>query len=345
MAAAHSTDAVTRAAHARARADRRLGGMIGDLFLADDARLSERTRLTVTRLLSETIGGIETQLRRQAARLLAAKGATAVAEAMLAGAGAAARLTAAGLLRDRALIEAVVARVQHREIAEALPVAARDGEGEPVSLLVRLAAVPDRVVAGAARALLAADSAGGIVLPAEVQHRLVWAVAAAIRPAIDDADADRAIADAAWRSLGAHDEGEALGAAAMRLAAAIDARSDELAPLLLEALGDRRLALFVAVLAHGSRLDFAQAEALVIEPDGERLWLALRALALDRATIARIALALSDADPRRDVEAFADAIDRIAAVSPAEASRALAPETLARDFRTAIHLLARVERP
>jgi hypothetical protein len=336
-----SSNAALRAASARARADARLLGGITDLFLADDARLDEQTRIGVAHLLDQTIGGIETELRRQAARLLAARGATAKAEALLGGGGAADRLTRAGLLRDETLIEALIARVRHDLIATALPVSAGGAGPDEASLLVRLAAVPDRVVATAARALLVADSRGAIVLAAETQHRLVWWIAAAIRPVQDDADSDRALAEAALRSLGAHDEGEGGEAAAMRLAAAIEARPDELAALLLETLGDRRLSLFVAVLATAIGLDFEQAQALVLEPEGERLWLALRAAQLDRPTIARIALALSDADPRRDIEAFADELDRIAAVDPADARLALAPETLGRDFRAAIRALAR----
>ncbi len=350
----HTTSAAEiggRAALARTRADARLAGAIADLFLPDDARLNDRTRLTLARRLADTVGEIEVELRRQAARLLAARGATGAAEALLrvgpaTGNGAAERLTRAGLLSDEVLMEELLARVEHELIAAALPPAAPGPE--EASLLVRLAAVPDRVVAGAARALLAADGQDRSSLPAELQHRLVWWVAAAIRPAAPDAnaapDVDRAIAEAATRSLGAHDEGERPEGVATRLATAIDARSDELAPLLLEALGDRRLSLFTAVLAHAARLDFEQARALVIEPEGERLWLALRAIHLDRPTIARIALALSDADPRRDIEAFADQLDRIAAIDPAEARLALAPETLERDFRAAIAALARSSR-
>ena len=331
--------AANRAAHARARADAWLLGAMDDFFLADDARLDEQSRVALARLLEETIAGIETELRRQTARLISARGRTAAAEALLTGSAAAERLMRAGLLRDEGLIEALIAQVRHRLLAAALPV--QVAGPDEASLLVRLAAVPDRVVAGAARALLAADSREGVTLAAELQHRLVWWVAAAIRPAAPDADADRAIAEAATRSLGAHDEGEGASAAAMKLAAAIDARPDELAPLLLESLGDRRLSLFVAVLARAIGLDWEQAQALVLEPEGERLWLALRAAQLDRPTIARIALALSDADPRRDIEAFADELDRIAAIDPAEARLALAPETLDRDFRVAIRALAR----
>lgn len=336
----HSTP-VARAASARVQAAWRLARVIDDLFLPDDARLDERSRLALAHRLSETVGAIETELRRQAARLLSARGAVAQAEALLAGAAApaAGRLAGAGLLRDEALIAELVAQVRYKLLADSLPTAA-DGRDEP-SLLVRLAAVPDRVVAAAAQALLVADSRGATSLPAEVQHRLVWWIAAAIRPATPDADADRAIAEAATRNLGAHDEGERVEAVAMRLAGAIDARPEELAPLLLEALGDRRLSLFIGVLARAVGLDYEQARALVLEPDGERLWLALRAIRIDRPTIARIALTLADADPCRDIEAFADQLDRIAAVEPAEARLALAPETLERDFRAAIAALAR----
>ena len=328
-----------RAATARARAAWRLAGVMDDLFLPEDARLDERTRLALAARLNETIGGIETDLRRQAARLLAARGASGPAERLLtARAGLAAeRLACAGLLRDESLIGELIAQVRHALLADALP--ASHG-GEETSLLVRLAGVPDRVVAAAAQALLVADS-NAALLPADVQHRLVWWVAAAIRPATPDPAADRAIAEAASRSLGAHDEGARGEAVATRLATAIDARHDEIAPLLLEALGDRRLSLFTAVLARAVGIDFEQARALVLEPDGERLWLALRAVQLDRPTIARIALTLSDADPRRDIEAFADQLDRIAAVEPADARLALAPETLERDFRAAIAALAR----
>ena len=334
---------VDRAARARVRADARLMGAIDDFFLPDDARLDERTRVGIAQLLDRLIGGVETELRRQAARLLSARSAIAAAEQMLTGAGAAERLTRAGLLRDVALMDALIARVRHDGIAVALPVAPTTHGEEPTdaSVLVRLAAVPDRVVATAARAMLVADSKGEVILPVGLQHRIVWWVAAAIRPAAPDPAADRAIAEAAVRSLAAHDEGEGGEAIAMRLAAAIDARPDELAPLLLEALGDRRLALFVAVLAHAIGLDYAQAQALVLEPEGDRLWLTLRAAQLDRQTIARIALALSDADPRRDIEAFADELDRIASVEPGEARLALAPETLDREFRAAIAALAR----
>lgn len=333
------SSAAERAAVARLRASERLAVAMADVFLPEDARLDDQTRLALADRLGRLVGGLEAELRRQAARLLAARGATDAADALQsARAGLALeRLTRAGLLRDEALVEELLAQTQLALMARAMKVAG----GEEASLLVRLAAVPDRVVAVAAQALLVADSREEAMLPAELHHRLVWQVAAAIRPDPSDAGTDRAIAEAATRSLAAHDEGERPDAVASRLAAAIDARPDELAPLLLEALGDRRPGLFTAVLAQAVGIDTAQLRTVVLEPEGERLWLALRAAQLDRQTIARIALTLADADPRRDIEGFADQLDRIAAVEPAEARLALAPETLNPAFRAAIGALAR----
>ena len=74
------------------------------------------------------------------------------------------------------------------------------------------------------------------------------------------------------------------------------------------------------------------------------VWLALRAAGLGRAAIARIALALADADPRRDIEAFADDLDGIVAVSAEAARAALAPLTLHQDLRLAIAALTRGSR-
>lgn len=346
--------AAARAEKARLRAEARLAGTIADFFLDADSRLDDRTRLTLAHVLGGIVGAIEADIRRHAARLLAGTGGTARAEALLTHGGVIERLTRAGLLRDEALMDELVARVRHDLIADALPVAIA-GPDE-ASLLVRLAGVPDTVVASAANALLAAESrrraanengtVAGSELPADLHHRLVWWIAAAIREGVVDpgAEEDRAIADAALRALAAHDEGDRPEAVATRLAAAIDARPDELAALLVESLGDRRLALFVAVLARAIGLDFDQARALTLEPEGDRLWLALRAADLDRATVARIGLALSDADPRRDIEAFADALDDIAAVPVAEARAALAPLSLHRDFRAALGALTRSER-
>jgi hypothetical protein len=336
-------------------ADARLTGAIADFFLAEDARLDERTRLMLGRVLAAVVQGIETDIRRHGGRLLSARGADVQAERLLKGhEDVVRRLARAGLLRDRQLMDELIAQVRCDLIAAALPPAATTQE--QASLLVRLSEVDDGVVAAAARALLAADARrraaaeqGGVpanVLPAELHHQLIWWVAASIREgqvaaAGDDSAVDRAIVEAAQRSLAAHDEGQRPESIAERLAAAIDARADELGELLIDSLGDRRLLLFIAVLGRAVDLDFAGARTIVLEPEGDRLWLALRAADLDRSTIARIALALADADPRRDIETFADDLDDIAAIPQDAARSALAPLTLHHDLRLAIDALAR----
>ena len=339
------------AERAARRADVWLDAAISDLFLPDDARLDERTRLASAATLRATVAGIEADLRRDAARLLSDRGAVRKAEGLLASdVDVAARLDAAGLLRDRELMEELIGGVRADLLAQGLPVAV-DQPDRP-SLLVRLGEVPDGAVATAARGLLAAESrratAGdpaaeaGRELPAELYHRVVWWVAAAIREgATPDADTDRAIAEAAQRSLAVHDEHDRAEAVAARLAAAIDPLPEEVPALLLEALGDRRLLLFLAVLARALDTDVETARGLVVEPGDERLWTALRAVGLGREAIARIAFSLADADPRRDIEALADQLDEIAAIDPDAARVALAPLSLPRSFRAAIRALGR----
>ena len=57
--------------------------------------------------------------------------------------------------------------------------------------------------------------------------------------------------------------------------------------------------------------------------------------------IARIGLALSEADPRRDLDSFAEALDDIAATPAPDARAALAPLLLHPDYRSALLALAR----
>ena len=339
-----------RARRADVRADDALQVAIADFLLADMGRLDDRTRLALRDAVRGAVAQVEQAMRRHAARLLADRGAAAAAEALLAArVDVVAKLTRAGLLRDEELLGELLARVRQDLIAAALPVAIL-GPDEP-SLIVRLAAAPDAVVARAAAALLVADNRrrdawesgirAGSDLPAELHHRLTWWVAAAIRRG---GDSDRAVAEAAQRCIASHDEGERADAVAMRLAVSLDPRPAELPDLLVEAIGDRRLGLFTALIAHAVGLPHDAARAITLEPEGDRLWLALRALDLPRPAIARIGLALSDADGARDVEGFADQLDAIMAVPPAEARAALQPLTLHRDYRAAIRALERSDR-
>ncbi len=348
---------LARAAAADGRADERLRVAIDDFYLADHARLDDRTRLAMGRLLGDLARGVEAGLRRHAARLLAARAVPALADALGRESPATLeRLIGSGLVRDPELMRELFGRVRQDLLADALPSEAPE-DPDRASLLPRLVGAPDDVVAAGAMALLSADSRRRLPaapgqpvateLPAELHHRLVWWIAAVLRERFGAvapeavAQLDRALAEAALRSIAAHDEGERLESVASRLAAALDPQADEFAALLVEALSDRRLALFVALLAHAMGIEYADAREIVLDPGAERLWLLLRALELDRESIARIGLALSEADPARDLDRFADALDEIVAIDPARAREALAPLLLHRDYRAALVALGR----
>ena len=351
------TTLLERAAAAAVRAEDRLCGAIEDVFLADDARLDDRTRLGMTRLLAQLTGAVEATLRRQAARLLIARDEAALADRVSAPAPPIiGRLIASGLLRDPEVMRELLGRIRQDAIADALPTSAPD-DPERSSLLPRLLHHANPAVGAGAAALLAAESrrrlsgpdgtSSSSDLPAELQHRLVWWSAAAVRPDLPDAAGattsalDRALAEAAQHVIAAHHERDRLEAVALQLAVALDPTPADRARLLMEALLDRRLSLCIALIAQGLGLDYADTREIVLDPSGDRLWLTLRAIDLDRATIARFGLSLAEADPRRDIDGFADTLDDIAEIDCVAARHALAPLLLHRDYRAALTAFAR----
>jgi len=109
------------------------------------------------------------------------------------------RLFHSGLLRDPALMTELMARVRQDAIAAALPLNAPDDPERP-SLVNRFVQHPDRALASGAMAVLVAESrrrgdpdAGQLTqtdLPADLHHRLVWWVAAALRERVGTVAAD-----------------------------------------------------------------------------------------------------------------------------------------------------------
>lgn len=334
---------LARAAAAVRHVDRRLAEGIDDFFLADDSRLDDRTRVALAATLTAMVAVVEHDLRQRAVTLLTGADPALVLRIQN-GTPVFDRLVGSGLLRDVDLMRELIARTRQDLLVDLLPALPPDEIGS-ASLLARLAGSADAWVADAALTMMTAESRRrGLIdsnrlerteLPAELHHRLVWWVAAAIREQLGPSAADRRIVEAAVRALADHDEGDRLESAAMRLAATIDPQPAELATVLRHALGDRRVALVIALLGHALGIDYATMRQIVLD-GGEQLWLALRGAGLDRTTVARIGLSLYEADPRRDVEAFADQLEAIAAVTPDEARGALAPLRLHPDFRAAM---------
>ncbi|MFT3977618.1 MAG: hypothetical protein QM688_10960 [Sphingomonas bacterium] len=309
---------LARAAQADARARRRLDASIEDFFLCPRGRLDDRTRAAVHAAI--------VALLEDCARALVGDAADTSAIAR--------RLADAGLLRDREFMDEVIGQARLALLGAALD--ANREPGVAATLLPRLAVERDKVIAAAARDYMLLE--GKPALPTVLHRRITWWVAAALR---EGHAGDGALAEAALRCMEAHDDNARIESAALRLAAAIDARAEELPELLIAALSDGCAELAVAVIAYARRIDFADARALLLDPDGDRLWLVLRAHGFAREALARVALLLADADPHRDIEAFADQLDTIAAIPVLAAREALAPLALHADFRGAIDALAR----
>lgn len=321
-----------RAAAAERHAAAREATGVADLLLGMRNRLDDRTRATAAAWIDVAVASIVSEITDIASRRLADP-------AVLRGAGVVARLEAAGLTRDPALVAEAIAQARVALIDAAL-VATRP-PAATATLLSRLLEAGDRIVRARATAYLVADNrrrqAGG-ELPEDLHRRLAWAAAAALRAHVGP-QADAALTEAVERSLAArHDAGDA-GGAAMQLAIAIDAPTVERAHLMLDALTEGRLGLFAALLAHALSIAVVDARALSIDSDGERLWLALRAAGVGRGDIARIGWALCEADRARDVERLPEQIDVVAAVSPHDAAAALDLLSLPADYRAAIRAL------
>lgn len=348
---------LARAGGADVRAGELLRAAIDDAFLLPDARLDERTRAAFGVLVSGLVDLIAGELIERAGRLLTTRGEGDLAALLTQDAGSLSeRLATAGLLRDEDFAAECLARVRLELLAAAIPVEAAADADAP-SLLSRLVQRSDRTVAAAARAVLSGESqrrafaegasAADSGLPPVLHARLVWWTAAALRErCVDKAGErqqpiDRAVAEAAVRNIAAHDGADRLETAAMRLAEAIDAQPSELPVLIEETLRDRRLVVFAAIVAHALGLEYPLARELLLDPGGDRLWLALRALDLPRDLIARVGFVMSEADPRRDVEAFADSLDVVTSVDPETAQLALAPLQLHPDYRAALLALDR----
>lgn len=337
------------------RARRAGRAMLDDFFQADAARLDERMRAALASALGAQIAAVEQALRQHAGQALAAAGAGVLAAVLAEGpprVEAVLRFT--GTLQQGALVGELAARVRQELLDEAMPPA--DAAPDSPVLLAGLAEHSDARIAGSARALQRAlavrrsareaERAPDNALPAELHHQLVWQSAAALRAVFAPHDAlataalDRALTDAALRNLAGHDEGERAESAAMRLVAALDPPAGDLPALAAQALRESGSLLFCALLAHGLAIDYETVRDMVLDPIADRLWIALRALGFDRASVAHIGLALCDADPRRDVERFADEIGAIMAITQEASRGALARTRLHPDFREAVLALA-----
>ena len=182
---------VSAAAQAAVASRARLHAAVADLALGADVRLSDYLRVTVGELLEGLVGTVELALRRRIAVGLPV-GAVAARASLEAAHVALARplLAAAGALHDAELIALLLRRADEHRLVGQLRVT-HDQPEPAASPLDALARDDDPAIADAARRLAVvelrrierfqAPVIAGIDLPAELQHRLVWRIAAALR--------------------------------------------------------------------------------------------------------------------------------------------------------------------
>ncbi|HTU12753.1 MAG TPA: DUF2336 domain-containing protein [Allosphingosinicella sp.] len=276
-----------------------------DLLLPDAARLSEWQRLTAAALLTRLIHSIEDDLR---ARLAAKFEAHPAVHAALSSARvpiALPILERAQVLRDADLGNVLVRRVEeHRFWKAHAPAGGQD-------LLFELVRDTDEVVAAEAMELVIARSRrfdrfqepdmGQVELPAELQHKLVWLVAASLRHYIVQqhnlAAVDGIIEEAGSALVAAHDEGTILEAHATRLARQLASTGRLDGALLLRALSEGMLPFFIAGAATLCGLDYPAAWEVIADPRGRGPAILLRAAGVGREEAAAILLLANSRGP------------------------------------------------
>jgi len=276
-----------------------------DLLLPDRARLTEWQRLTAASLLARLVRAIEDDLRARLAIRFephdALHAALSSAHVPIAGP----ILERAQALRDPDLSTVLVRRAEEHRFWTGRT--AREGE----DLLFELVRDADEAIAAEAMELVIARSRrfdrfqepvmAQVELPAELQHRLVWIVAAALRHYIVQhhrvGQVDAAIEEAATAAIGGYDEGASLDARAMRLARRLQQNRRLDGAVLDRALKDGMLPLFVAGLAALCALEQAAVWEVLSDTRGRGPALLLRSANLERDEAAAILFALNARGP------------------------------------------------
>ncbi|HEX5185166.1 MAG TPA: DUF2336 domain-containing protein [Allosphingosinicella sp.] len=331
------------AARLAASARARLAAAAAELRLPGRDRLTEWQRRTMLALLDRLVGSVEDDLRSALVARLPA-GEHEAAHAAL----SSARLEIARpFLDDAAPWEpALVALLLRRAEEHRLQIGAADN-----ILLVELSGSDDEAVAAGAMALLVAQSRRldsfreplllRAELPAELEHGLVWTIAAALRAYLVGTHdlppplADGALAEAAGELLARYDEGETFAALALRLVRALDAAGGLDERMIARMPGEGGLPLLLAAFSVRTGLAADACWELAADPGGRGAVLLLRAAGLSRETAGAILFALHG-----DGESVVAAFERFDGVAPADAAALLTLWRADPAYRAAIASLA-----
>ena len=312
-----------------------------DLFLPEALRLSERQRLTAKTLLDRLVRTIEDELRAGLAERFAGHEAlhAALASAHVEIAGPVFDGSAA--LHDPELVGLLLRRAEEHRLF-----LAAKGKGERLQALI---ADRDADIAGNAMAVLVARSRrldrfqepilARTELPADLQHRLVWTVAAALRAymvgshRVDPAATDYALGQAASALIAAYDEGDSLEARSNRLARLLHGGGRLDGAAIADFLGEGTLPLFLAGLSAATGVGYAAIWDLLQEPGGRGPVFLLKAAGLERQQAGRVLLLLGR---QPDDEILIRQIDLFDALHDGEAAEALSLWSLDPAYRSAV---------
>ncbi len=286
-----------------------LFGNVVDIFLMEDARVSERERSLIVGILRDLIKEVEVDLRKRLAeQLQASESAPAELIAILANEDieiAGPILRESPVIQDPDLINVIKQRGREHWLA----ITMRRSVSAPVSdalvatgdldviesllgnanaelsrrAMEYLVAESQRVDRFQRPLLLRAD------LPTDLAMRMYWWVSAALREhllrhhAIDVDRLDTAMeTSVAEESAARADGGQALHDTAQALIAGLGDATEINASLLVRLLRSGRVPVFVGALAHMADLPEIVVRRIVLDCDGESLAMVCRACGIDR---------------------------------------------------------------
>jgi uncharacterized protein (DUF2336 family) len=327
----HVDRLLAEAAGAAEASRARIGAAVIDLTTPRGSRISATTRMDLARLLAALVVAIEDDLRH---RLITLWGDTVPASLITSLSAsslpiAAPILDRARVLGDADLIATLLCRVEAHRLADRM----RPPEAPALPILESFMRSGDEPLAARAMALLTARSRRSndldaptvavTDLPAELQHRLAWRIAAALRHhvlavgAVSAADADRALAAVVPAMLAGYDEDDSLEGRAMQVARRLHQRRRLDDALVGRAFAEGEVTLAGAMLAVRAGIDLVAAWEMIADTGGSRLTLLLRATGIGRAVAATIlrdlaAAGVGSADLIERLDGF-DRLDPLAA--------------------------------
>jgi hypothetical protein len=279
----------------------RMTGALNDLFRSPDSRLNDRDHATASRMLAHLVTDIERALRERLVGdgLLDGFDATRLELADLEQPIAWPRLAHSRVMREPVLIGLLMRRCQEHYVGQALRRVYPLRHGIKQSMLDRLAAHADSRIEEAASNFLITDSRridrfgdpllDRADLPLELQHRVTWWVAAALRDHMTSADevdreaADRALVAAAASLLENYDNAGAIDSRAADLVSIVKDVEGIDDSLIAALLTEGQLPIWISALSLRAEIDAESVWPMIADADGSRLTLLLRAINMDRA--------------------------------------------------------------